>query len=105
MAILHAFKVNYAILGITAYQSLQPHPFNTKILMAFLMFSLSTTSHLIYIFHVAETFTEYIECITTTSGSFIISVCFATMVFKMTTLFEFIVKVEELIAMRECISL
>lgn len=96
-----AFKVNYAILGITAYQSLQPYPFNIKILLAFLMFSLSTTSHLTYIFNVANTFTEYTECITTTSGSFIISVCFATMVFKMTTLFEFISQLEEIVKMSE----
>lgn len=103
MEIFQAFKENYAILGINAYQSLQPYPFNIKILMTFLMFSLSTTSHLVYIFNVANTFTEYTECITTTSGSFIISLCFATMVFKMTTLFEFIAKIEEIIAMSESI--
>lgn len=99
MKLFNTFKANYAILGITAYQSLQPYPFNIKILMTFLMFSLSTTSHLVYTFYVANTFTEYTECITTTSGSFIISLCFATMVFKMTTLFEFIAKIEELVTM------
>lgn len=102
MTIFQTIQTNFAILDITAHQSIQPYPFNsTKIVMAFLMFGLSTILHFVYIFHVADSFEEYIECITTTSGICVVSLFLTSVVLKMTTLFEYFDKVDEIISMSE----
>lgn len=95
-------QANYAILNITAYQSIQPQPYNSgKILLAFSMFGSLLILQLVYIFYVANTFDEYVECAITTSGKLVICVFLATVIFKMPTMFEFFDTVEEVKSMSE----
>lgn len=102
MVAFQLVKANFAILGITAHQSIQPNRFNDlKILMAFFMFGLAIILHFVYIFYVANTFDEYVECITLTSGKFVIFLFLFTVVYKMTTLFQLFDVIEEIKAMSE----
>lgn len=90
-------KKNYAVLGISVYQSLQEYPFNRKIFMSFIILGCSIASHFLYLSYVASSFKEYIECISTTFAIFVICVCFMTMVLNMSKLFRTIEDIENLI--------
>lgn len=97
MLIFQNTKNNYAILGISLQQSFQQNPFNGKIFISFVLLGCSIASHFLYLFYVASSLKEYIECITTTFAIFVISVCFMTMVFNMSTLFKTIDDIENVI--------
>lgn len=102
MVAFQLVKANFAISGITAHQSIQPNRFNDlKILMAFFMFGLAIILHFVYIFYVANSFDDYVECITLTSGKFVIFLFLFTVVYKMTTLFQLFDVIEEIKAMSE----
>lgn len=51
----------------------------------------------VYIIHVASGFMEYVECICVASGSIILFVWFAAIVYQKTALFECIDKIQKLI--------
>lgn len=102
MTIFQTVRANFAILDITAHQSIQPYPFDSlKILMAFLSFGLSVILHFVYIFYVANSFEECIECITSASGKCVILLFLSNVVFKMPILFEYFDGLEEIVAMSE----
>lgn len=65
------------------------------------MFGLVMTLYVFYFFQVADNFKEYIECATTTSSVIIFGVCYASVAFRMTELFEGIGEMEKLIETRE----
>lgn len=102
MTVFRLVQANFAILDITANQSIQANRFNSlKILTAFFVFGTGIILHCVYIFHVANTFDEYVECITITSGKFVIFLFLYTVVYKMTTLFQLFDAIEEIITMSE----
>lgn len=101
--VFRKIQTNLSILGITADQSTQNHPFNAKISMGIFIFSYSIISHILYILYDAKGFDKYIECICSTSARILITTCFGAMVFKMATLFKLIGRKEDLIATSECI--
>lgn len=102
MVAFQLVKANFALLGITAHQSIQPNRLNSlKILMAFFMFGIIIILHFMYIFYVANTFDEYVECITLTSGKFVIVLFLCTVVYRMATLFKYLDVIEEIKAMSE----
>lgn len=89
--------MKFAIIGISSpTQSNQKYAF-MKVLFGFLFFGCTFVSYFIYIFYVASGFMEYVACIGVTSGTFIIFVCFASVVFRKTTIFECIDSIEKLI--------
>lgn len=102
MKIFEKVRENFAFLGIDSAQSIQKHPFNTKITMAFILIITTTFLHIMHIFHVASNLKERMQSATTTSGSLLISICFITIIFKMRTLFDCIKGFEGVIAMSEC---
>lgn len=97
MLVFRNTKKKYAILGISKHQSFQEYPFNGKISISFILLGCSIASHFLYLYFVASTFKEYIECISTTFAIFVISVCFTTMVFNMSLLFRTIDDIENII--------
>ena len=102
MKIFQTIQRNYAILGISPEQLTHPKfLFNGKMLMCFLFSIFYMLSSFAYIFYVATTFEQYIECITTAFGGIIISICIGAVVFKMNKLFEIIKNVEDFTAMRK----
>lgn len=91
-----------AILGISAHQSKQPHPFNGKIVLGFFAFGCCFISHFVCIFWVTSEYdVKYVEKVTVASGAFIMFTCFASMVFNMAILFESFDMFEEVLGKSE----
>lgn len=101
MKIFESARANYAFMGISSMQSIQPNRFNTKITVSFIAIGAATTFHLMHIIVVASNLREYMESATTTSGSVIISISYTTVVFKMRTVFESMNGFEEMIVTSE----
>lgn len=98
MKIFDTIQNRYATLGISrSYQSAQKYPFNERVLFGFLFFGWTIFSQFVYIFHVARKFLEYMEGTCAAAGCIMLFVCFATIVFKRTSLFENIENFEKLI--------
>lgn len=105
MKIFEIVRKNYAYLGITSTQSIQSHRFNQQITAALIIIGIATFLHVMHIIHVANNLKEYIESVTTTCGSSIISISFLTIVFKMETVFDCITSFESLVSMRKQIQI
>lgn len=69
-----------------------------------MLFASSTASQLVYISCVANDFMEYMECVGVISGNIIVFVCFAAIVFKRSSLFENIDKIEKHIDLSKAVS-
>lgn len=72
-----------------------------KLVFIYLLFGWIIVSHFVYMFHDASGFIEHLECICATAGCIIIFVCFETIIFGKTRVFESVVKIEKLIDTRE----
>lgn len=101
MKILQTIQKYYAILGVSqsSHQLSEKCPclFSERVLILFLLLECCIAAHFMYMFRVANEFMEYVESICATSGNIIIFVCFATIVFKTTTVFQSIEIIEKLI--------
>lgn len=98
LQIFQTVQRQYAILGISSsHQSNRKYPFSERVLFGFLLFGCNIVSHAVYIFHVADGFMEYVECICVTSGSILIYIGFAAIVLGQTAIFETIDKIGKLI--------
>lgn len=92
---------NFAIMGITLTQSMQVNSFNGRIRFGFILLGMNIFHQYMYILNEAHGFQEYTESIYMASIGTVSFLCFSTVVFKMTRLFELIKKAEELIAKSE----
>lgn len=102
MKVFQTLTNHYATLGIKPSDQLQQqYPFDEKVLMGFSLWGCMITSHFIYINYVANTYVEYAECICTSTGSIIVFVCYASVVFYSNTLFDAFKKIEGFIASSE----
>lgn len=98
MIVFESVQKHYATLGITSsHQWTQKFPLSPRVLLGFLLFAYLIVSQLVYIFFVADDFMEYVECVTATSGSSIIFVCFMAIVFRKETMFKCIAIIEKFI--------
>lgn len=98
MKIFQRVRKQYAILGISSANRLtQEWPFSGRVFAGFALFACTIIFQLVYLFHVTDGFMEYIESISSTSGTVIIFVCFAAIVFRQATLFKSIGNIEKLI--------
>lgn len=97
MRIFKLLRRRFAIVGISPNQWTQKYPFSKRLLFDFLLFGCVFVSQFVYIFHVANGFMDYIECISTTSGTILMFVCFVAIVFSKTKVFEAIDNIEKLI--------
>lgn len=99
MKIFQTIQTHYAILGITntTHQSTQKHPFSIRVFMGFLLFGSLNVLDFVYIFRVANGFTDYMNSICAASTSIIFSITFAAIVFRKSTLFGSIDSLEQLI--------
>lgn len=103
MKIFETIQKQYAILGIISSRlSSQKYRFNEREFLGFLLFGYQIFSQFVYVFHEASGFMEYVVSICATSGTIIMFVCFAAIVFRKSTLFESIDNVETLIDKSEC---
>lgn len=102
MKIFKTIQEKYAILGISSSKHwTQKYSSGARLLFGFLLFGCNIVSLLLYILLVASGFMEYMECISTASGTFIMFVCYATIVFKRTLIFETIDNIEIVIVTSE----
>lgn len=86
----------YAILGISSSSQS-----NQKIFMGFSLWAWMMISHVMYIFYVASAYMEYMESVCMTTGSIIVFVCYADIVFKSHTIFDVFDKIENFIESSE----
>lgn len=104
MRFFQTIRKQYAIMGISSSNQWTPElPFSERVLLGFLLFGCAIISHLVYTFHVADGFIEYVECICTTSASIIVFICFVAIVLRKTKLFETIDNIKKLIDTSETI--
>lgn len=105
MIIFRTVRNKYAMVGISSSnQWTQKYSFNKRVCFGFLLFGCVAVSQLVYVFYVANGLMEYMECISTGSGTIIMFVCFAAIVFRKTKLFESIDEFEKLIDTSDSIS-
>lgn len=105
MIIFRTVRNKYAMVGISSSnQWTQKYSFNKRECFGFLLFGCVTVSQLVYVFYVANGLMEYMECISTGSGTIIMFVCFAAIVFRKTKFFESIDDFEKLIDTSDSIS-
>lgn len=102
MKFFQTLQSQYEILGISrsSNQLNQRSPFNERIQIGFSLFGYLIFSEFFYFFHFANSVTEYVEYIEFMSsifGAIMLFICFATMVFKSSSLFENIDNIEKLI--------
>lgn len=102
MKILQNSQKYFATLGIGSEQIKRQSLLNGKILIGFILLGYSLTGNSIYLIFEATSFDEYIECICSIVGIVVISTCFVTMVFGLTTLLDCIDDIESLIGTSEC---
>lgn len=104
MKIFETIQRHYNSLGISSsHQLIQKYPFNARIFIGFLIFGVNAVSQFIYIVFVASDFMEYMNVICASSGSTIIFVCYAAIVYKKNRLFKTIDNIEQLIDSSELI--
>lgn len=101
MKILQNSQKYFATLGIGSEQIKRQSLLNGKILIGFILLGYSLTGNSIYLIFEATSFDEYIECICSIVGIVVISTCFVTMVFGLTTLLDCIDDIESLIGTSE----
>lgn len=105
MKIFQTIQMQYDILGITlTHQTNQRYPSDKRVFHGFLLFGGLFCSHFVYIFHVASSFTEYMDGICTASSSIIIFVFFASKSIGKSKLFKMIDNIEGLIDTSKTIS-
>lgn len=95
MKILRTVQEHYAIVGFS--QSTSTEQVNKRILIGLLLFGYPSVSQILYIFHVADGFIEYVQSVCTTVASTIIFVCFVSFIRRKTQFFEIIDNLEKLI--------
>lgn len=95
MKIFQLIQSYYELMGISSWQqSTKKHSLSKRALFGFILLELCIVSHFLYMFYVANGYMEYVECISTTSGSIITFVCFATIAIKSDILFKIIDNIE-----------
>lgn len=98
MKVFRTIQTELTILGISPSNQLaQQFPFSKRVLLGFQLFAWLMASQFVYIFHVANGFMEYMECVCSMSAGIIVLVDLAAIVFRTTLLFESIDKIEQLI--------
>lgn len=98
MKIFRTIQKRFAIVGIGHNIA------HKRIFFGFSIFACATISQVMYIFRTANDFMAYIEGVCWISGSFIVSVCFTTILFKRKILFESIHSYEKFLDTSEPIS-
>lgn len=94
MKIFQIIQLHFTSLGIIRSDQ---HTCNKKILVGFIIFWFAVGLQLEYLLFEANGFMELMECISSLSGSAIIFVCFAAIVFSRDAVFDSIDQIEEII--------
>lgn len=99
MKTFRTVREQYAILGIDGSSNQSPKIglINTRVVFGFLLFGCLIASQFIYMFHITSDFMEYMQCISSTSATFIIFICLVAIVLRKNTVFETIDNLEKLI--------
>lgn len=88
MKILQTVQKFVLHLGINAHQAIQKNLLNRRNVWALFVFSLSTTSSLIYLSRNAKTFAEYTFAVAAFSSMLVATILFAIIIWKMPELFK-----------------
>lgn len=88
MRIFQSFRRHLVFAGFIAHQSVQKNPFNRRVLLTVLSYTLSIISFNVYLFRVASTFFEYTNNIYTNSASTITVICYIILAFNQRKMFE-----------------
>lgn len=105
MKVFQKLSRQYAILGIRSNATNPKHAFNERIHAGFFLFGCIIVTKFIYIFRVANAYMEYMECVSTTSGSIIVAVIYTHTVIISDEIFEVFGKIEQFIETSEIMLL
>lgn len=97
MTILKMSRKYLAILGIIPILVTQPHPFNRKISVNYLVYASQFMCHLVFALYEAESFWEYIQSIYLCSISVLGAIVYSMLVFRVSKLFGFIAELENVV--------
>lgn len=89
--ILKTLQTNLSALGIDAISANHSRPINAKILMDFLVLSIGILAILVYIFHEAKTFFEYVQAVSVCSTYILLACILMILILKRSELFEMII--------------
>lgn len=101
MKIFQCIQSNFAIIGITVDQARERTLLSLKHIIIFLAMSASTTTQVLSIMYLAETFEEYTFCMYGIFTVVMTQAEFAIHIWKMKQLFKFIENFEHLISSSE----
>lgn len=97
MQLFQRIQRGFAVVGITAQQSVQKNPFNRRVLATLVSYILTVISFNVYLFSVASTFWEFTDNIYTNSASTLAVICYLFIVFNMRIIFNIIDNYERII--------
>lgn len=97
LRILQTLQQKFAILGICPIETKQACNSRNKLLIGFCIFGISSISHCVFLFGVANTFEEYTNSIYMTTMTISIAAVYLIVVWKMENLFQFIENCEQII--------
>lgn len=98
MRILQTLQQKFAILGIC---SIEMYHNKNKLLIGFLIFGISTISHFVFPFGVANTFEEYTNSIYMTTMTLSLLTVYSIVIWKTGKIFQFIEGCEQTIGKSE----
>lgn len=99
MKTFQTVRASFAFLGLDPEQL--TFPYNSRLLLAFIIGGLNITLGFSYIFWVASSLIEYVECINTTFGSICAWIGIGPFVFLTPKIFENMDRVERMIESSE----
>lgn len=95
MTLFSLTRKNFEYLGIFLCQS--EYPFNKRISIAILSYSLSCALYCLFFFYEAKTFWEYTSSIYSSAITIFIVACFITIIFRIRKIIEFIDNCEKIV--------
>lgn len=101
MKIFETNQRTFALIGISPPESDQKHSFNVKNSSMFSLLVLGTISSTLYLFCVADTFLDFVNCVNIILGYGVAALVFLIVIFKMKQWFDVIKNLQEIFDKRE----
>lgn len=97
MKIFETIRNYFAIVGITSQQSIQSHPFNRRNSLCLFVFGMGISLTFAYQFRRIESFQEFTDCFYEISTISVCGIGFASFIWEMVELFEFIDRLDDFV--------
>lgn len=103
MEVIKIIRKQFAMIGIVSDQSTIMYPFNAINLMVLFMFVIDLIINGVYFFYGAENFQEFVNSAFACSALIVSAMAFATLIWEMAKIYEFLKNLEKTIENREFI--